>query len=142
MLPNVRLMIAATFAAVLMLIFGFGMFATFRVSHAPLEGWPHGFTVACFYRAQHGASPGYGGGAIQQSLRDRRTGEAEALQPWHYAAPGDKPNSRRWKVAAPAAEHPDQTATQGTPEPATPTRESADVFCSPRSKTEISRSWA
>ncbi len=37
MFPNIRLMIAATFAAVLMLIFGFGMFATFRVSHAPLE---------------------------------------------------------------------------------------------------------
>ena len=37
MLPNIRLMIAATFAAVLMLICGFGMFATFRVSHAPLE---------------------------------------------------------------------------------------------------------
>ncbi len=37
MLPNIRLMIAATIAAVLMLICGFGMFATFRVSHAPLE---------------------------------------------------------------------------------------------------------
>src|SRR5271170_6655314 len=37
MLPNIRLMIAATFAAVLMLICGFSMFATFRVSHAPLE---------------------------------------------------------------------------------------------------------
>lgn len=37
MLPNIRLMIAATLAAVLMLICGFGVFAAFRVSHAPLE---------------------------------------------------------------------------------------------------------
>ena len=37
MLPNIRLMIAATIAVVLMLICGFGTFATFRVSHAPLE---------------------------------------------------------------------------------------------------------
>jgi hypothetical protein len=37
MLPNIRLMIAATIAAILMLICGFSMFATFRVSHAPLE---------------------------------------------------------------------------------------------------------
>ena len=36
-MPNIRLMIAATIAVVLMLICGFGMFATFRVSHAPLE---------------------------------------------------------------------------------------------------------
>jgi len=36
MLPNFRLMVAATFASVVVLIFGFGVFAAFSVSHAPL----------------------------------------------------------------------------------------------------------
>jgi hypothetical protein len=40
MFPNVRLMVAATFASVLALIFGLGMFAAFRVSHEPLARLP------------------------------------------------------------------------------------------------------
>ncbi len=36
MFPNVRLLVAATLASIVMLICGFGMFATLRVSHAPL----------------------------------------------------------------------------------------------------------
>jgi hypothetical protein len=40
MFPNVRLMIAATLASVLVLICGFGMFAAFRVSHEPLVRLP------------------------------------------------------------------------------------------------------
>ncbi|HUZ31646.1 MAG TPA: hypothetical protein VMV19_06015 [Xanthobacteraceae bacterium] len=36
MFPNFRLMVAATLASIVMLICGLGMFATFRVSHAPL----------------------------------------------------------------------------------------------------------
>ena len=40
MLPNVRLMIAATLASVVALICGFGMFAVFRVSHDPFARLP------------------------------------------------------------------------------------------------------
>ena len=40
MFPNVRLMIAATWASVVVLICGFGMFAAFRVSHEPLVRLP------------------------------------------------------------------------------------------------------
>jgi hypothetical protein len=40
MLPNVRLMIAATLASVVALICGFGMFAVFRVSHEPFVRVP------------------------------------------------------------------------------------------------------
>jgi len=40
MLPNVRLMIAATIASVVVLICGFGVFAAFRVSHDPLVRLP------------------------------------------------------------------------------------------------------
>jgi len=40
MLPNVRLVIAAMFATVVVLICGFGMFAAFRVSHEPLVRLP------------------------------------------------------------------------------------------------------
>ena len=36
MFPDVRLMVAATFASVVALMFGFGLFAAFRVSHEPL----------------------------------------------------------------------------------------------------------
>ena len=40
MLPNVRLMIAATLASVVALICGFGMFAVFRVNHEPFARLP------------------------------------------------------------------------------------------------------
>src|SRR5271163_4563527 len=40
MFPNVRLMIAATLASVVVLICGFGMFAVFRVSHDPFVHLP------------------------------------------------------------------------------------------------------
>jgi hypothetical protein len=40
MLPNVRLMIAATLASVVALICGFGMFAVFRVNHEPFVRLP------------------------------------------------------------------------------------------------------
>jgi hypothetical protein len=40
MFPNVRLLIAATFASVLALSFGFGVFAAFRVNHEPLSRLP------------------------------------------------------------------------------------------------------
>ncbi len=40
MFPNVRLMIAAIFASVVVLICGFGMFAVFRVGHEPLVRLP------------------------------------------------------------------------------------------------------
>jgi hypothetical protein len=40
MLPNVRLMIAATLASVVALVCGFGMFAVFRVSHDPFARLP------------------------------------------------------------------------------------------------------
>jgi hypothetical protein len=40
MLPNVRLMIAATLTAVIVLICGFGLFAAMRVSHEPFERMP------------------------------------------------------------------------------------------------------
>jgi hypothetical protein len=36
MFPNVRLLVAATLASIVILICGFGMFAALRVSHAPL----------------------------------------------------------------------------------------------------------
>src|SRR5271169_6359317 len=36
MFPDVRLMVAATLASVVALMFGFGLFAAFRVSHEPL----------------------------------------------------------------------------------------------------------
>ena len=69
MLPDIRLMIAATFAAVLILVFGFGMFATFRVSHAPLERVASAGPLHLFCRSCCDAClEGCGGGAIQQSL--------------------------------------------------------------------------
>jgi hypothetical protein len=37
MFPDVRLMVATTFVSVAALMFGFGLFATFRVSHEPLD---------------------------------------------------------------------------------------------------------
>jgi hypothetical protein len=40
MLPNVRLLIAAMLASVLVLICGFGVFAAFRVSHEPIAHLP------------------------------------------------------------------------------------------------------
>ena len=40
MLPNVRLMIAATLASVVALICGFGMFAVFRINHEPFARLP------------------------------------------------------------------------------------------------------
>ena len=40
MLPNVRLLIAAILASVLVLICGFGVFAAFRVSHEPIAHLP------------------------------------------------------------------------------------------------------
>jgi hypothetical protein len=42
MLPNVRLMIAATLASVVALVCGFGLFAVFRVSHEPFVRSPAG----------------------------------------------------------------------------------------------------
>ncbi len=42
MFPNVRLMIAAVFASVVVLSFGFGIFAAFRVNHEPLSRLPSG----------------------------------------------------------------------------------------------------
>jgi hypothetical protein len=40
MFPNVRLLIAATFASILVVILGFGMLAAVRVNHAPLVRLP------------------------------------------------------------------------------------------------------
>src|SRR5580658_8821292 len=40
MFPSVRLMVAAIFASIVVLVFGFGMFAAFRVSHEPFARLP------------------------------------------------------------------------------------------------------
>src|SRR5262249_7855913 len=40
MLPNVRLLIAAMLASILVLMCGFGVFAAFRVSHEPIAHLP------------------------------------------------------------------------------------------------------
>ena len=126
MLPNVRLMIAATFAAVLMLIFGFGMFATFRVSHAPLERAASASPLRVF--TAHNTAPRLVTAAAPFNNRFETAGPgSRSVAALAYAAP-EQAEQPEMKVAAPAAEHPDQTATQGTPEPATPTRESADVL--------------
>jgi hypothetical protein len=125
MLPNVRLMIAATFAAVLMLIFGFGMFATFRVSHAPLERVAsasplHLFTV-------QDTAPLLVTAAAPFGNRFETVGsESRSIAALAYAA-ADRAEQPEIKVAAAAADHPEQTAAQPTPEPATAVSESADV---------------
>ena len=126
MLPNVRLMIAATFAAVLMLIFGFGMFATFRVSHDPLERAASASPLHVF--TAQDTAPLLVTAAAPFNNRFETVGKgSRSVAALAYAAPepAEQPDM---KVIAPAAEHPDQTATQGTPEPATATRESADVL--------------
>jgi hypothetical protein len=68
MFPNVRLMIAATVASVVMLGFGFGVFAAFRINHEPFGHLPSGAAPLQFAAANTvaasslplGAGPAFG----------------------------------------------------------------------------------
>jgi hypothetical protein len=125
MLPNVRLMIAATFAAVLMLIFGFGMFATFRVSHAPLERVASALPLHLF-TAQDTAPLVVTAAAPFNNRLETVGPGTRSVAALAYAAP-DPAEQPELKVVAPATENPEQTAAQPTPEPAIPMPENADV---------------
>ncbi len=111
MLPNIRLMIAATFAAVLMLICGFSMFATFRVSHAPLERVA---SAASLHLVATDAAPPAMSITATVPFNNRfdvggpGSGSVAALA---YAAPepGEPPET---KVAAPAADDREPTAAE------------------------------
>ena len=117
MLPNIRLMIAATFAAILILIFGFGMFASFRVSHAPFERVAAAGPLHLF--AAHAATP-----ALKVSAEapfgnrfDNGQAASGSVAALAYAAPepDEQPDT---KIAAPAADDHQQNAAEPAPEPA------------------------
>jgi hypothetical protein len=125
MLPNVGLMIAATFAAVLMLIFGFGMFATFRVSHAPLERVASASPLHLFTAQDTAPLPITAAAPFGNRFETVRS-ESRSVAALAYVA-ADPAEQPEMKVTAAAADHPEQTAAQPTPEPATAVPESADV---------------
>jgi hypothetical protein len=56
MLPNVRLLIAAMLASILVLMCGFGVFAAFRVSHEPIAHLPAAMAPLQLV-AENGAAP-------------------------------------------------------------------------------------
>jgi hypothetical protein len=116
MLPNIRLMIAATFAAVLMLIFGFGMFASFRVSHAPFERVAAAGALHPF--AAHAATPPLMVSAEAPFNNRFESGEpgSGSVAALAYAAP-EPDEQPETNIAAPAADDHQQNATEPTPEP-------------------------
>ena len=116
MLPNVRLMIATMFAAVLMLIFGFGMFATFRVNHAPLERAASASTLHLF-TAQDAAPVLSVTAAAPFNNRFETVGPGSgSVAALAYAAPepAEQPEA---EVVASAADHLEPNAAQPAPEP-------------------------
>ena len=134
MLPNVRLMIATMFAAVLMLIFGFGMFATFRVNHAPLERAASASTLHLF-TAQDAAPVLSVTAAAPFNNRFETVGPGSgSVAALAYAAPepAEQPEA---EVVASAADHPEPNAAQPAPEPTSPAVESADI---PAQQAELS----
>ena len=116
MLPNVRLMIVATFAAILILIFGFGMFASFRVSHAPFERVASAGPLHLF--AAHAATPPLRVSAAAPFNNRFEIGEpaSGSVAAMAYAAPepAEQPET---KIAAPAADDHQQNAAEPAPEP-------------------------
>ena len=116
MLPNVRLMIAATFAAILILIFGFGMFASFRVSHAPFERVAAAGPLHLF--AAHAATPPLRVSAEAPFGNRFENGQpaSGSVAAMAYAAPepDEQPDT---KIAAPAADDHQQNAAEPAPEP-------------------------
>ncbi len=127
MLPNVRLMIAATFAAVVMLIFGFGTFATFRVSHAPLERVASASPLHLF--TAQDAAPRLVTAAAPFNRFEIIGSESKSIAALAYAAP-EPAEQRKMNAAAPAPDPSEQTAAQPTLEPTTLMPESADARAS------------
>ncbi len=126
MLPNVRLMIAAMFAAVLMLICGFGMFASFRVSHAPLERVASASSLHLF-TAQDAPPPLTVTAAAPFNHRFEIVGPgSRSVSALAYAAP-EPVEQPAMKFVAPAVDTPEQNATQPATEPTSPAPESVDV---------------
>jgi hypothetical protein len=103
MLPNARLMIAATLASVVALICGFGVFAAFRVSYEPLGRVPSA-AARLQLAAANGAAPPIDITAAEPFDRRFQIGGAESsISALAYSAPqpAEQPTM---KVVVPAAD--------------------------------------
>jgi hypothetical protein len=133
MLPNVRLMIAATLVSAVLLSFGFGIFAAFRVSHEPFAHLPAPMVPPQLV-AENTTTPlahGFGAGDVIGRQADAPPSGPEI----HAAAYAEEsePKAAPDAIAAAVIDHPvaintqDQPAAEtaaapdvATPEPATP----------------------
>lgn len=123
MFPSLRLMIAATFASIVALICGFGMFAAFRVSHEPLARLPPATAAPPLridsavtlsvtaaepfaHRFQIGA-PGDGGG-LSSSL---------SVLAYSAAPPTEQPATKAVEPAEPVAHEREADTSEPAPAP-------------------------
>jgi hypothetical protein len=113
MLPNVRLMIVATFASVVVLICGFGVFAAFRVSHDPFARLPS--AAAPLQPAVVNAQTSAVNVAVAEPFDQRfqigepRGGNGISALAYSAPQPAEQPAI---KAVAPAADDPEQAAAQ------------------------------
>jgi hypothetical protein len=126
MLPNVRLMIAATFASVVVLICGFGVFAAFRVSHDPLVRLPAAAAPLQLAAANAATSSTMvtAGEPFDHRFQIGEPGDGSGISALAYSAP--QPTEQPvMKAAVPAAGDHDHDASK--PEPAPTPADSADA---------------
>jgi hypothetical protein len=113
MLPNVRLMIAATLASIVALICGFGMFAAFRVSHEPLGRLPSAAPSLQFAaQAATTTMPVTAAEPFAHRFRIGETADADGASALAYAAPQPATPIADEHEAAPAST---QTANAAAP---------------------------
>jgi len=133
MLPDIRLMIAATLASALVLVCGFGLFAAFRVSHGPVMRVPAA-GASLWLVAANPETPSRSITAGEPfndrfQIGETWAGGAKAISALAYSAPqaAEQPAA---DIVLPAADYPEQYASThdaSAPEHQPPAPESADA---------------
>ncbi len=119
MFPNFRLMIAAAFASVVALVAGFGVFATFHVSHQPLVRLPSANPPLQLLRADYAATlPITAAEPFEHRFRVGEPVAGLGISALAYAAiqPNDQPVMKAVTPAADDQEH-DAAAPDRAPSP-------------------------
>jgi hypothetical protein len=121
MLPNVRLMIAATFTSVVVLIFGFGVFAALRVSHQPLE---RSASAAPLLLIAANAATSVANVAAAEPFERRFQIDEPAggggISALAYSAPEQPAERSAVTIVVPAADYHDATLSEPGPTPMPP----------------------